>query len=85
MKFTVVILQDDDTARLGCSTLEEAERVKQSFINYGKCQNVTIEASSDTSDTVAHYAAKQNLPVIDIHLSHPDPIDLKGMPYKDIK
>lgn len=43
MKYTVVILQDNEYARLECDTLEEAQRVKRSFINYGKCQEVKIE------------------------------------------
>ena len=43
MLYTVVILQDGETARLDCATLEEAQRVRQSFVNYGKCQSVTIE------------------------------------------
>jgi hypothetical protein len=41
--YQVVIVQDGDTARLDCKTLEEAQKVKRSFINYGKCQSVTIE------------------------------------------
>ena len=43
MKYEVVILQDNEYARLECATLEEANQVKQSFVNYGKCQEVTIE------------------------------------------
>lgn len=43
MKYAVVILQDKEYARLDCATLEEAQQVKQSFINYGKYQEVTIE------------------------------------------
>jgi len=43
MKYAVVILQDKEYARLECATLEEAQQVKQSFVNYGKCQEVTIE------------------------------------------
>ena len=43
MTYIVVIEQDGDTARLECATLEEAEQVKRSFINYGKCQSVSIE------------------------------------------
>ena len=43
MNYTVVILQDNEYARLECATLEEAQRVQRSFINYGKCQEVTIE------------------------------------------
>lgn len=43
MKYAVVILQDKEYARLECATLEEAQQVKQSFVNYGKYQEVTIE------------------------------------------
>ena len=43
MNYNVVILQDNDYARLECATIEEAQRVQRSFINYGKCQEVTIE------------------------------------------
>jgi len=43
MTYTVVILQDDETARLPCATLEEAHEVRRSFINYGKYQEVRIE------------------------------------------
>ena len=46
MKYTVVILQDGGQARLSCSTLEEAQQVRQSFVNYGKCQEVTIEVDN---------------------------------------
>ena len=41
--YTVVILKDGETARLDCDTLEEAQQVRQSFVNYGKCQEITIE------------------------------------------
>ena len=41
--YTVVILQDNEYARLECDTLDEAQRLKQSFINYGKCQEARIE------------------------------------------
>lgn len=41
--YTVVITQDNEIARLDCETYEEALEVKRSFINYGKCQSVTIE------------------------------------------
>tara|TARA_R110000868_G_scaffold67757_1_gene200823 strand:+ start:2245 stop:2400 length:156 start_codon:yes stop_codon:yes gene_type:complete len=43
MNYTVVILQDGEYARLECPTLEEAQQVRQFFVNYGKCQEVTIE------------------------------------------
>lgn len=43
--YTVVVLQDSETARLDCSTLDEAFEVKRSFLNYGKCQDVRIESS----------------------------------------
>lgn len=41
--YTVVIKQDNEYARLSCETYAEALVVKRSFINYGKCQEVTIE------------------------------------------
>jgi hypothetical protein len=41
--YQVVIIQDGETARLDCETLEEAQMVRRSFVNYGKCQSVTIE------------------------------------------
>lgn len=43
MKYIVIVEQDGDVARLECDSLEEAERVKVSFENYGKCQNICIE------------------------------------------
>ena len=43
MKYTVVILQDGEYACLECQTLEEAQLVRQSFVNYGKYQEVVIE------------------------------------------
>jgi hypothetical protein len=43
MMYRVVILQDGEYARLECATLEEAQQVRQSFVNYGKCQDITIE------------------------------------------
>jgi hypothetical protein len=43
MKYTVIIEQDGETARLTCETLEEAQMVRQSFVNYGKCSDVRIE------------------------------------------
>ena len=42
LTYTVVILQDGEYARLECKTLKEAQLVRQSFVNYGKCQEVTI-------------------------------------------
>jgi hypothetical protein len=43
LTYVVVILQDGEYARLECETLEEAHLVRRSFVNYGKCQRVTIE------------------------------------------
>ena len=40
--YLVVIVQNDDIARLECETLEEAHKVRRSFVNYG-CQQVFIE------------------------------------------
>ena len=42
MPYIVVIVQNGEVARLACATLEEAQQVRQSFINYGKCQEVYI-------------------------------------------
>ena len=42
MNYVVVILQDNEYARLECDTLEEAQLVQRSFVNYGKCQEVRI-------------------------------------------
>lgn len=47
MSYTVVILQDGEQARLDCATLEEAQQVRQSFVNYGKYQEVKIEHTVD--------------------------------------
>ena len=43
MMYIVVIEQAGEQARLECDSLEEAHRVKVSFENYGKCQNIRIE------------------------------------------
>ena len=45
MTYYVVIQQDGETARLECQTLAEAQQVKVSFENYGKCQNISIDRS----------------------------------------
>lgn len=47
--YVVVILQDGEYARLECETLKEAQLVRQSFVNYGKCQEVTIVQSNRTN------------------------------------
>jgi hypothetical protein len=41
--YYVIIIQEDQMAKLECHSYDEAVKVKQSFINYGKCQSVTIE------------------------------------------
>ena len=43
MTYTVVIHQDGEVARLECKSWDEALLVRQSFVNYGKCQSVEIE------------------------------------------
>lgn len=43
MGYIVLIKQNGETARLECATLEEAQKVRLSFVNYGKCESVTIE------------------------------------------
>lgn len=50
MIYTVVILQDNEYARLECATMEEAQQVRQSFVNYGKCQEITIEEHSGVEE-----------------------------------
>lgn len=49
MNYTVVILQNGEYARLQCETLEEAQRVQRSFVNYGKCESVQIEKNETAS------------------------------------
>lgn len=51
MKYTVVILQDGEYARLACDTLEEAQLVRRSFVNYGKCQEIVIEQPVELKKT----------------------------------
>ena len=41
--YTVVINHEGETARLDCETLEEAQQVRRSFVNYGRYQEITIE------------------------------------------
>ena len=36
-------MQNNDTAYLNCNTFQEAQNTYRSFINYGKCQSVTIK------------------------------------------
>jgi len=50
MEYTVVITHNGDQASLDCDSYEEALRVKQSFINYGKYQSVVIDVSSSLND-----------------------------------
>ena len=50
--YTVVIVQDGDTARLECETFEEALDVRRSFVNYGKCQEITIEMPKNVEEDV---------------------------------
>jgi len=45
-KYTVVITHNGEQARLDCATLEEAQQVRRSFVNYGKCQEVRIEVDN---------------------------------------
>jgi hypothetical protein len=53
MRYTVVILQDGEYARLECHTLEEAQLVRQSFVNYG-CQEVVIEHLELKNETTSN-------------------------------
>lgn len=57
MTYTVVIQHCNEVARLRCSTFEEAIRVKQSFINYGKYQSVEVEISPEV-DTIKQLLEK---------------------------
>ena len=43
ISYYVLIEHEGETARLACATLEEAQQVRQSFVNYGKYQEVRIE------------------------------------------
>ena len=43
MTYYVVIEHDGETARLECESLEEAQMVRRSFVNYGKYGEVRIE------------------------------------------
>jgi hypothetical protein len=43
MTYFVIVKQDGDTARLECETWEEAQMVRRSFVNYGKCSDVKTE------------------------------------------
>ena len=43
MKYIVIIEQAGEQARLECDSLEEAQRVKVSFENYGGCSSIRIE------------------------------------------
>jgi len=45
MTYFVIVEQDGDTARLECETLEEAQKVRRSFVNYGKCSDIRIEVN----------------------------------------
>ena len=42
MIYYVVIEHEGDTARLECASLEEAVRVRRSFVNWGGYQSVEI-------------------------------------------
>ena len=43
MKYNVIIEQAGEQARLECDSLEEAQMVKVSFENYGRCSSIRIE------------------------------------------
>ena len=43
MSYILVVKQDDEYARLDCDTLEQAQCLHRAFVNYGKCQEITIE------------------------------------------
>ena len=43
MNYIVVITDKGETARLPCSTLDEAQNLKQAYLNWGGYEQVTIE------------------------------------------
>lgn len=43
MTYAVVIQHNGETARLTCHTLEKAQKVRRSFVNYVVYQEVYIE------------------------------------------
>jgi hypothetical protein len=47
MTHFVIIEQDGETARLECKTLEEAYRVRLSFVFSGKYSDIRIEVNND--------------------------------------
>ena len=47
MTYFVIIEQDGETAQLVCKTLEEAQMIRRSFENYGKCADVRIEVEDE--------------------------------------
>ena len=55
MTYYVVIEQDGETARLECQSYAEAQQVKVSFENYGKCQNISIEQDEEEHDELPSY------------------------------
>lgn len=48
ISYYVVIEHQGDTARLECDSLEEAVRVRQSFVNWGGYQSVEIDSKDPT-------------------------------------
>jgi hypothetical protein len=50
MDYSVVITHNGEQARLPCESFEEAQQVRQSFVNYGKYQSVVIEAKDPVLD-----------------------------------
>lgn len=46
IRYTLIIRHYGDEARLQCASLEEAQRLRQSFINYGQYQEVEIVNSA---------------------------------------
>lgn len=63
-KYIVVIMQDNEVAELECDTLKEAQEVRRSFVNYGKCQEITIKTTMPNELTVGgkmtHNTPEQN-------------------------
>lgn len=46
-EYIVVIKQGDEVAKLECESVEEAKKVYNSFVNYGKYDSLDIENKLD--------------------------------------
>lgn len=50
MNYNVVIRHNGEQAVLPCGSLEEAQQVRQSFVNYGRYHEVSIEKKETVDD-----------------------------------